>query len=76
MTRNSSGPSQSTADLWHLLRAAIPADRCDDAALDTLLDPTTYLGAAGELTDRILAHGATAARDAAAARDADTERTP
>ncbi|GGC86238.1 3-carboxy-cis,cis-muconate cycloisomerase [Tersicoccus solisilvae] len=51
-----------TARLRADLRAAVPAASLDDAGLDDLLDPTRYLGAAGELVDGVVAASAAAAQ--------------
>lgn len=50
--------SHSAADgaaLRRLLREALPTDEVSDAELDQVLDPTDYLGRAGEFIDSALA---------------------
>lgn len=47
--------SQQADTYCKLLREAVPSDKLSDAELEALLDPTSYLGEAKEISRRILA---------------------
>ncbi|MEH0108357.1 lyase family protein [Tersicoccus sp. MR15.9] len=74
MLADADGPgAEATPRLRARLRDAIPADALDDAALDDLLDPTRYLGSAGELVDGVVAESAAAAQHRTSSANGSTD---